>query len=111
MLSVALSIVLVAGASGYTAPDLADARCMAAYAILADSKDAKVQQGGIFGTIYFVGKLRGRTPGIDVEAILRVVGNEVKRAHQDFLARCGVEMQTVGATLTAAGNALAADGF
>lgn len=109
MLSIALPLAL-AGVS-YTAPDLADARCVAAYAILADSKDAKVQQAGVLGTGYFVGKLYGRSPGIDIEAILRVVGMEVKRAHQDYLARCGTELQVMGATLIKAGNALQADGF
>lgn len=109
MLSIALPLML-AGAS-YTAPDLADARCTAAYAILASSTDPKVQQAGILGTAYFVGKLYGRSPGIDVEAILRVVGMDVKRAQQDYLARCGTELQAMGTTLIKAGNALEADGF
>jgi hypothetical protein len=111
MLSVALPFALAAGTSNYAALDLADARCVAAYAIQASSTDANTQQSGMFGTIYFVGKLKGRSPNLDIEAILRVVGMEVKRAQQDYLARCGVEMQVMGATLIKAGNTLQAEGF
>jgi hypothetical protein len=110
MLSLLLPLTLAAtpaaSATIYSPADIADARCMAVFAVMADGSEPTAKQAGVMGMIYFVGKLVGRNPTVDLEAILRSVAPDAAKDAATYLPTCGAELQTVGHKMTVAGEAL-----
>ena len=86
-------------------------RCLVVYMKMSSSPDVKVQQSGGTGTIYWLGRLDGHDPKLDLES--RVVAQAKSMddaALQVEGTRCGAEMVARGQFLAAMGKDIAAKG-
>jgi hypothetical protein len=83
-----------------------DALCLAAFAMLA--ADPKLKDAGTMGSIYFMGKLLGRDPAIDLKATMtRTVPQlEGKGRLETETKRCAAELQAIGSYMQQVGGAL-----
>lgn len=105
---IALTLSEAAAANAARADEnSADLRCLIAAAAMA--QQAAAAQKGTFTAVavYYLGKLDGRRPGLDLEA--RVTEEVKAMAPQDYgpeLARCGGEVRERGAAVTAMGARL-----
>ena len=88
-------------------PERGDARCLAAFGLLANEPKPELQRASQMGALFFYGKLLGRNPRIDLRAAMMeaatVAGPQVKAE----LQRCGGELQRSGEAMQAVGAALA----
>jgi len=79
-----------------------DTECLVLFLVAAgDTKEPKVQQAAIAGSWYFLGKVDGRAPGLDVVSALRSKETELRgnpRAGQIGTA-CDAELARRGADL------------
>lgn len=91
-----------------------DLRCVAVFAVAAgQAKDSAIQGPLIAGTMYFIGRLDGRAPGLDLEARLKaealhmeekgLFATESKRCGETIGAR-GKDLMKIGEALKAAGK-------
>lgn len=84
-----------------------DVRCFVALAYLADTDDAKVKEAAMAGTLYFLGRLDGRTPGLDLESEVATVAETFADGDmKSLLQSCSVLIEQRGEYLVAAGKAL-----
>lgn len=108
-----ISLALLAAAPVAEPVQQRDLRCIAVLsASLASMSEA--ERGKLVpGVLYYVGRVEGREPGIDLQsAIVRAVGDE-KTFTAMFEAegkRCGEELRTVGLKLQQVGAALQREG-
>jgi hypothetical protein len=87
---------------GTAGPDAADARCIALMNYMI-AKGTPEQQGAArAGTIYFIGKLRGRNPSVNVAAVLKSAADAATQAKMNAQA----EIKRCGDEVTAAANSL-----
>lgn len=64
----------------------------------------QVQQAGLMIAIYYLGRLHGRLPGVDLEQPITDAANELTLERFDVeRVRCGTELQTIGHDLQAMG--------
>lgn len=102
----ALAGGLAAPAAAQDAATTADLRCTIAAVALAGSAggNATLQQQATMAALYFIGKLDGRTPNLDLEAGIRAemakmsqseMGAEAQRCGQQLMGR-GQALQTIG---------------
>ena len=104
--------LLMLGSAAQAGPQIAatteesDARCLAVFSAAAASEDKAAQEGGKTGAIYFAGKLRGRNPSVDFETVLRHAFPALKANPTQESNRCVAELQSMGAAMTTAGEAL-----
>lgn len=106
-----LAFAALAGAAQAQSPasekpvDLADLQCMAIYAVMANQPEH--QAGAALGVFYHLGRLEGRTPGVDWLARMQTYADSVTLAdlaqHGD---RCGQEMSRAAQAMQAVGQAL-----
>jgi hypothetical protein len=105
--ALAATTALATGARAAEADNAADARCLVAALALTQSPDPQVRAFAPAAALYFVGRLDGRAPDIDLEA---AVVNQVKSMSPDALRselqRCagilqerGDKLKTIGADL------------
>jgi hypothetical protein len=91
-----------------TDPDtIADARCVAVGIRAAELPDSHQKSTGLLMALYFIGRLDGRDPKIDLEAVLSEQLSKMSAA--DFTAeatRCGASLTTKGAQITQVGQDL-----
>jgi hypothetical protein len=84
-----------------------DLRCAIVYMQMISSQDTKINTAGYIGLMYWMGRLDGRAPNLDLEnrimAELPEMTPDVIRAEAQ---RCGAEMQVRGKALTEIGNDL-----
>ena len=111
MLSLLPVLILQAAAPASFAPvDTADARCIFLYGYFGSrGTPAQANQAKI-GTMYFVGKVRGRNPAVDLGKLLAAAADEAKRANinaQIDGARCEREFQAAAVALTSGAAAVA----
>jgi hypothetical protein len=67
-----------------------DARCLIASSFLMDSDDADVKTAGLLAAQYYLGRLDGRSPGLDLEALLtREAERFTDNDRSALLASCG----------------------
>lgn len=87
--------------------DAADARCIALMNFMI-AKGTPEQQGAArAGTIYFIGKLRGRNPAVNVAAVLRASADAATAAKMNAQAevrRCGQEVSAAAESLRPSGT-------
>lgn len=91
--------------------DRADLECMAVAAYYGGGvEDGSPEQAGLVGGLmYYLGKLQGRTPGVDWLAHLREMVLTMEPSDIEALGpRCGAEMSAIGTELEAWGNDMAA---
>jgi hypothetical protein len=107
-----LTAIMLASAPAATIPaggttDQADAQCFIIVASLIGKDPSKAQelQGGL---TYFTGKIIGRHPDADLEALVRAAAPVVTKLGGSEFTRCGGELQQVGDRLQTLGSALRA---
>ncbi|MBS0480155.1 MAG: hypothetical protein JSR79_12775 [Proteobacteria bacterium] len=99
-----LSLFLMQAAPAVPSPaDLSDARCIFLFGYFG-SRGTPGQEGQAkLGTMYFVGKVRGRNSSTDFGKLLAAAAADAKRANvnaQTEGARCEREYQTAAIALT-----------
>jgi len=103
------------GSPAQAAPDAsssentADVRCVIVALSLASSTDPQTKAIATAAGLYFVGRLRGRAPDLDMEAAIvkqasAFTGNDLRVERQ----RCGGELVAEGGRLKVIGDDLAA---
>ncbi|HKD46984.1 MAG TPA: hypothetical protein VKB67_04820 [Rhizomicrobium sp.] len=102
----AVTCALLATNSGAAADATTnDVHCYIVYMQMGSSKEPGVQSAGIMGTLYFMGKLDGRNPDLDLEnAILTEIPKLRGGVFNDEAARCQSELQARGQAETAMGK-------
>jgi hypothetical protein len=84
-----------------------DARCLVVYMRIGASDVPQTQLAGMLGTLYYMGKLDGRTPGLDIEnTVLAELPKMTADVFRTEAGRCGKEMQARGAAESAMGQDL-----
>jgi hypothetical protein len=108
-----LAAAFAAPAAGQSAdPTRDDLRCVIAVGMFAAQarNDADTKLGAAAGLGFFIGRIKGREPGIDLKARVLAEANRLKTPAdlQPDLARCGGEMQAISNESNALGAALKA---
>lgn len=84
----------------------ADARCIVAGAKLAAAEPGQ-QRGAMMLVLYYIGRIDGRSPKLDLESVLESVAAKVTGTDlQSELRRCGTELATKGREITRIGRDL-----
>lgn len=109
LLGTALSLLslLPLQAMAQDADTVADIRCVAVGIRSAALPDSHQKSAGLLMALYFIGRLDGRDPALDLEARLRE--QLAKMTAADFTteaARCGNTLSTKGAQITRLGQDL-----
>lgn len=89
------------------ADTIADVRCVAVGIRSAELPDSRQKSTGLLMALYFIGRLDGRDPKLDLEALLAAQLSKMTAA--DFTAeatRCGNSLATKGAQITRVGQDL-----
>jgi hypothetical protein len=89
------------------ADTVADVRCVAVGIRSAELPDSRQKSTGLLMALYFIGRLDGRDPKLDLEALLAAQLSKMTAA--DFTAeatRCGNSLATKGAQITRVGQDL-----
>jgi hypothetical protein len=88
-----------------------DLRCAIVFMEMSSSQDVKMNTAGIIGAMYWVGRLDGRAPNLDLESRIK---SEIPNMNPDVMQaerqRCGAEMQVRGKVLTEVGRDLVQQG-
>ena len=88
-----------------------DIRCLIAASSLTMSDDPEIKQAGGGGTLYYLGRLDGRSPGLDIEKAVAAEADLMKEADRGpLLKKCGETIMRRGDYLVAVGKALEAGG-
>jgi hypothetical protein len=89
------------------ADTVADVRCVAVGIRSAELPDSREKSTGLLMALYFIGRLDGRDPKLDLEALLTAQLSKMTAA--DFTAeaaRCGNSLAAKGAQITHVGQDL-----
>lgn len=90
----------------------ADVSCLVASLHLMNSAVPEQSQAGLASFLYWLGRVDGGAPGLDLETQIAGLSPSFTDAHLNAeLVRCGTEMQTRGAEVQAIGNRLQARGL
>lgn len=105
------ALATTAASSAAPTPEQADARCLDAFALMAAGgdpakPDPNMIEAGKTGATYFVGKLRGRNPGVDLEQVMRAGFSALQTDAEGEVKRCSAELSDAGQAMTKAGAAL-----
>lgn len=104
-LLLALALVAPQAAAPLT-PESSDARCVVVLGFIGAQPNQPAEKITAIkaGTMYFIGKMRGRNPAINLPATLTRAGQQAEAAKVNVgqeAKRCGDELTAIG-TLTAA---------
>jgi len=108
-LSIVLALVFGAlslASAAWAADDAnaADVRCVVVAISLTQSTDPQMKAVATAASLYFVGRLRGRAPDLDLEAaIVREIGAMKPENMRSEQQRCGGALQDEGGRLKAIG--------
>lgn len=105
-----MSLIALALAAATPVPDAneQDLRCVAAIALIIGSQGEKADPSLTAGLLYFVGRLDGRAPAIDLEAGIRrlIATPEAAQQLKPDMARCGALLSERGTVLQKIGDNL-----
>ena len=88
-----------------------DVRCLIAYMQISSSSDPKLQTAGMIGTMYWLGRLDGRAPGINLESqIISEMKTMVGDRFRAEARRCGEILVAKGKVTTDMGRDLVKKG-
>ena len=104
-----LSMAAALATAAPIAPSDGDARCTAVLALLVSQSKDDMQKGAINGLLYFIGKLKGRDPSVNIETLMRAVYNGDAKILEKDQDRCLGEMRQVGEEMSKAGAAMQAN--
>lgn len=106
-------MTMIAAAAAATQPspaDLLDLRCIAAFSMMSSLIDKQEDKDKmVVGALYYVGKLDGRSPGLDLSAQLAALFSQPDYLSKQLRAdaeRCGEEMKARGAELQKIGKTM-----
>jgi len=100
-------VLLIGAAPPHDAATKGDLRCFIALTVLADNDDPEIKQAASAGTLYFLGRLDGRTPALDIEAAVAAETTVMTDAAiRSLLKSCGDTLTRRGDYLIATGKAL-----
>jgi hypothetical protein len=87
------------------AEDIADIRCVAVGIRFAELPDSSQKSTGTLLVLYYIGRLDGRTPSLDIEKLLTEQITRMSAAdYSAEAARCGKWLSTKGAQITHIGE-------
>lgn len=93
--------------AGPPAATVADVQCLVIGMRFASSPDQQQKLSGTMLTIYFLGRIDGRTPTVDLQELLvQQVKNMNEAALKNAATRCGAELSTRGVEITRIGHTL-----
>lgn len=104
-----IALLLALSAPGGGTLQQRDLRCGAALTSVTSSVPEAERGGVAAGAMFFIGRIEGRDPGVNLtEALIGVVGDEKSfmSALPSELKRCPAEMQVKGESLKSMGDAL-----
>jgi len=103
MLIVLPFLLLQAAAPAPSAIELSDARCVFLFGYFGSRGNPAQESQAKLGTMYFVGKIRGRNPSADFGKLLAAATADAKKSNVNAQlegARCEREFQAAAAALT-----------
>lgn len=104
---VSAALVTAGGAQAATGSANHDLQCFMAASQVALSDDQDTKSKGMMASLYFAGKIFGANPSIDLKAALAAEVERMEKVDMAALLKaCGEEMETRGAQIQAAGDAL-----
>lgn len=87
--------------------NIADIRCVAVGMKLAGAANSSDQTRGFLLTLYYIGRLDGRVPKLDIENLLIVEGSKMSSSDDASEAkRCGASLVEKGEQITKIGKDL-----
>ena len=105
------SVLLAGAAPPSDVQTKEDIHCLIAASSLTMSDDPEIKQAGGGGALYYLGRLDGRSPGLDIEKAVAAEADVLKRADPGPLfKKCGETIMRRGDYLIAVGKALEARG-
>jgi hypothetical protein len=103
----AIAIVPTAIAQDADGSVTADARCVLAGIRAKELPDSREKSTGLLMELYFIGRLDGRSPKVDVKALLtEQIGKMSRSDFESETARCGNSIKTKGQQITQLGQDL-----
>jgi hypothetical protein len=108
VLGIQFSIIQTSSAgTGPSAATVADVQCLVIGMRFASSLDQRQKLSGTMLTIYFLGRIDGRNPTVNLEGLLvQQVKKMNDSAPKSAATRCGAELSTKGVEITRIGRAL-----
>lgn len=98
-----------AHASPGDAANAQDAQCVVIGARISASPDQQQRASGQLLTVYFLGRIEGRSPGINLEKLIELQATAMTRDDERrALQRCGKEFASQGTELVRIGRMLVA---
>lgn len=94
-----LSAMTAAAQQPEATPPDPDLLCLAGMAVLAASDESEVRDAGVYGTIFYMGKLLGADPAFDLQA--RLGGFDYARVTPSVQQRCLEEVRGVANRMVA----------
>lgn len=106
VLIIIMAIPAAYGRSGDSADDL-DAQCVVIGARISASPDQQQRASGQLLTVYFLGRIEGRSPGVDLEKLIELQAAKMTRDDEKrALQRCGRKFASQGTELVRIGRIL-----
>lgn len=105
----AASALLALNATAAEATQQEDVQCLLGMGSLQTNSDVKLKNLGISGALFFLGKIVGESPSINLAAVMKAEEAKIMgQSIQAMLKRCTDEFNHRGAQLQTAGQGLAA---
>ncbi|HEV2531602.1 hypothetical protein [Phenylobacterium sp.] len=107
ILTASLAIAAIAGVAEAQDASRSDMRCVVAFSRLLQTPAYKDAAGA--GMFYYIGRLDGREPGLDLAAAMRrEIANMATADYTTEAQRCGAELKARNEAVKAAGEAVKA---
>ena len=104
-LALAIAPLLLAAALPANPETSKDVRCFVAMAAAAGSGDKTVSLGGAIGGQYFLGRIDGRSPGLDLASAIEAEASSLTDADlKALMTSCGQLMQDRGTAVKTIGE-------
>lgn len=107
ILGMAFAAMAMATAPAHADANSEDVRCLIIFMQMSNASAQAAQTGGLIGSFYYMGKLDGRSQGMDLEKlILTEVSQMSEVSFQADAKRCGDDMTKRGQAAADLGKAL-----
>jgi hypothetical protein len=102
--------LLIGAAPPFDADTRGDVRCFIAISSLAGNPDPKVAISALTGAQYFLGRIDGRTPSLDLGGAVMAEAKTMTPAdYPPLLRSCGLQLKKRGEAVTAIGQRMQAE--
>lgn len=107
ILGAAMAAAMMASGTARADETSEDVRCLIIFMQMSNAQAQAAQTGGLIGSFYYMGKLDGRSQGLDLEKlILTEVAAMSENSFKQDAARCGNDMTKRGQAAADLGKAL-----